>query len=322
MTNVFINSPLQALCTYEALNYYKIEDYCIYLVPSNVERNIIYLTEDILRSLGLKYYSLCFETYTQVISYKGFKKKVDTTIVGDYRSASMRLLAMKSLYKHGRVIYVDDGAASIGLFSTKHPFLKMGCRVMLKMIYPYIGYLHKRPQQEYFTMFEARDQRFTITQNTLAHVTNYFSTNNGNGTKEGLFILGTKYNCFFKVSEYLDFLKKILNDLDYKKYTYVYYCPHRGELNDPDVVAFCKIMGVEYYVTKGCVEVDFLTNNVRPKKIVSFGSTASYTLKNIYSNAESIVYMIPYDKMKKCDADDYRIVYKDMSEHNITIKTV
>lgn len=320
MTNVFVNSPLQALCAYEALMYYKIERFEVFVVPSVNETNIIYQTEFILKTLSFEYKILTFKDYVSVIKYKDLTaNSADICISGDYLSPIFRILMSKCIKRHGKVIYVDDGSSTVSLFKTKHPFIKRGFKTMAKMIIPTLYYYFKQPKEVVFSMFDDEGSVRNTVKNTFSNVTKCFNIVNNNSIKEGLFIIGTKYNIFFKTDEYLQFLNGILTKLDYKSFKNIYYCPHRAEINDPHVIQFCIDNNIEYYVTKGCVEVSFITDCVKPDAIVSLGSTASYTLQRIFPDSKSYVFMIPYEKMTSYDADDYRIIYNDMEKQGIVI---
>lgn len=322
MANIFINSPLQALCACQFIKQFNIKDIFIYVISGVNERNIIFQTESILKDFNYKYTLLSFNSYIELCRFKFDKDfKSNLCIIGDYLSPSLTLLAIKSINKNGEFIYLDDGNSTLGIFDGSRTVFNRSLRSSIKWIFPYLGKKSKIKKESFFSIYECKNKRFSVINNNFSEIIHHYRSESSPGYN-GLFILGTNYKVFLSIEEYLCFLNKVLLDLNYSEYESVYYCPHRMELNDQEIINFCSQKGIQYHIPKGCVEVDFLVHNVSIECIVSFGSSATFTLNKIFPDAKSYIYKFPNKNMKKNIKSNYNVLYRNMQENGIIVKSI
>lgn len=322
MVNIFIYSPFQALCACQYVKQCNLKDIFFYVISGVNQKNIIYLTESVLIDFNYEYTLLSFNSYIELCRFKFDKVNISNLcIIGDYLSPVLTFLALKSINKNGEFIYLDDGNSTLGIFEGSTTIFNCSFRNSIKWIYPYILKKIKIKKELFFSLYECKNKRFSVINNNFSEIIHHYRSDS-RARYNGLFILGTNYKLFFSVEDYLYFLNKVLLDLNYNKYDGVYYCPHRAELNDPEITNFCSQKGIHYHIPRGCVEVDFLVNNVSIECLVSFGSSATFTLNKIFPDTKSYIYKLPYNKMKKNIKDNYDAYYHKMQEYGIIIKSI
>jgi hypothetical protein len=113
--------------------------------------------------------------------------------------------------------------------------------------------------------------------------------------------------------EYFKIIKKIVFENNNNS---ILYCPHRKESED-NVNQILQIRGVDSFNSISSIEVFLIKNNICPKKVVGFTSTALITLDKIFNQkGEKIV--IESIKLK-LNSKLFLGLYKDIQNHQITI---
>ena len=108
---------------------------------------------------------------------------------------------------------------------------------------------------------------------------------------------------------YITYIKQIINDHSDRK---IIYLPHRRETITPELEALYND-NFTIYQPDAPVELDFMMRKIYPMHVVSFFSTALYTLKHLYSNAHIESYVIP-------DEDRYSNVRSLLKESYLALE--
>jgi hypothetical protein len=195
------------------------------------------------------------------------------------------------------VIYVDDGNSTLYLstgvipshiHSLKWKLVSLLCRMKRIRCYLYTIF----PIEKYDGL-----SIFHLPFNDL------FANYNHSVKQAGVFIIGTNTSVLnIDVEKYQNTLKQISDNYSNKEP--IIYCPHRRDHNVFD--DFCQDVGIQIFDTEVSVEFDFIKNKIFPKIIIGFGSTALYTLKKLYPQAE--VYNIEMERSNNYDEECFKYV--------------
>lgn len=279
MTLLFIESPLQIINAYEAIEKYNIKQYDIIVRLSNIKQNdeqIIYIITrlkiDNILFVNIRIKNKKIIDYLKLFFYR-FRYvflKIDKVFIGNYESGFFRLILKQ--FSKNQIILMDDGAKTINIQNNFRDTLNYNL----------------------FTMFD-----FKPYKNQIIVKNNYQlvqkNLQNLKIEEEKILFLGLKLSEINIVSQkyYLQQIDKIANYYKDKK---IIYIPHRGE-NQDKIAKINKISNLEVVQLHYPIELYGLYNKNIPYKVCSFYSTALFTMKNIY-NLEVESFMFDYDKTK------------------------
>ena len=139
----------------------------------------------------------------------------------------------------------------------------------------------------FFTFFEYEDLRVNIKKNDFSHV---LINRNKINEKDGIYIIGTNsrsLNLFLDEKNSVELhLTRLISYLK-NKYPnqFIYYCPHRMDLNNKELNSLMKENGISIMSTSFPVELNFLINDITPFMVVGFYSMAMNTLYRLYPQA-------------------------------------
>lgn len=274
-TAILISSPFQTLCALDALFEYpsKIPDFYTIEDSQNTDK-----IASLLADYGYRLTIVQPSSNTLMWYVNNFKrKKYDRIIVGDLFAFPLLILISIMAKWKTKVIYVDDGTSTLfintgllpnTIFTLKWKIVSGICQM-------------KRIKKVLYTIFPIdKFDSMPVIQHSFR---NLFTNINQSVYQQGVYIIGTNTSAIeIEVAKYKKVLKQILDK--YLESSPVLYCPHRRDHNQYE--EYCKNIGIGIFDTKVSVEYDFIKNNIYPKRIIGFGSTALYTLKRMFPLAE------------------------------------
>jgi hypothetical protein len=283
-----VNSPLQCICMFEAIQHYAIKDYDVVFRPDTVERNNI-MVKTILDGNGLTYKTIHMNHLYSVIPYL-FKRKVHYSLLfnGDYYGGGM-IAYLYSLIFAGRkakIIYIDDGVETLRMF-TNPPLQRLfrWTQKLMVRLFEILKVVKHIGKPYCFTIFDVHsNEQFEVERNTFEGLRKEIESS----PQKGVYIIGTNiYDPYVDKDDCLYLLKQLIVRLknDYPKED-IWYCPHRRNKDDSELLDILKEQSVNLFNTKISVEYDFVHNKINPFYVAGFGSTALYTLKLIYQGAK------------------------------------
>lgn len=284
---LLVESPFQLLCANEAIKHFKLDSSIIYirysLIKSNDEQinkllEILSPVASIKKNFIRVSNKRVSDYYKIIYNYTLFffkRKSVSKLFVGNLESSFF-----KSIYSHydrDRIVLLDDGAKTLTI--------------------------QKEFSQDYyydlFTIYRLKSiDKQNIFFNDFGWIKKQIKEKYEN---DNILFLGSKLNESGIISEeyYLELLKKISNYFVNKS---ILYIPHRGE--EPNKLKKISMMeNVTVKELKYPVELYGLYEEAIPKTVVSFYSTALYTMQTMY-NLKAISFMFEYDNSKYKDAID------------------
>ncbi|MBC8197450.1 MAG: hypothetical protein H8E60_06155 [Candidatus Marinimicrobia bacterium] len=281
----FVESPLQLLCAYEAIGYFKLKKFQIYIRLSNLSVNdnqiinICKLLFNKYEQNNIKYITIVpnlnFIAILKIILYKILIFKyifyIDKIAIGNYQSNFFSFLIKWVDTK--KVLLLDDGSGSLNVqkLLTKENAFDTFTFFRLEKKYNqniYINHFHRIKK---------------LVKNKIIH-------------NEIIFI-GSKISEVRIISEaeFLLLMQKIVKYFNKK----IIYIPHRGESNQK-INKLKKIKNIRIMTLNYPIEMIGIYNQNMYNTFVSFFSTALFTLKNIY-NIEPIAIKINYNNAKNKD---------------------
>jgi hypothetical protein len=270
---LFVESPLQLLNAYEAINKFNLINYKIVIRLSSEElndkqmKNIVnYLKIDNISYILIKTKNRTIFDYAKLIfnRIQYLFTKVDKVFIGNYHSGFLNLI-MKQFNKK-KIILLDDGSKTIAIQNdfTENNFYNIFSMYDIKAILN-----QKIYKNEYSCITKICKNKETRNQDIL--------------------FLGMKLSEYGIISEeyYMELITKISNYYNDKN---IIYIPHRGESQKKlSLIEEYKNISIKYLEYP--VELYGLYEDTIPYKVASFYSTALLTMKNIYKmEAESFIF--------------------------------
>lgn len=280
-TLFLLGSPFQCLCAFQAIRYYNIKNYTIFIPDTKGIEN----TEVLLQKKRESFTKINNNNMNGILSMLiKPHPKFETIFIGNYYDDSYLLIASLFSSRSSKICYLDDGTATMKLFSdTPLHFPTSISQKILKGVARMIFFAKRCSIYNYFTMFEVKSNKYNIVK------FDFILDNNALPTKpQGVYVIGNNSSDMeFKTLTYDDYY---LGLFEYLKLNYpneiIYYCPHRRDHNNADHKQKYSGKGVEWFDTEISVEYDFTENNIYPVAIYGLNSTALFTLKKIYPLSE------------------------------------
>lgn len=283
-TLFIVNSPFQCLCMLEAINYYSIKNFDVILRPDNIELNNE-MVKRILNEKGITY-RICrmhpvFDIIPLIFNFK--RKHYSKLFNGDYYFGGIFAYdySLISSNKGAEIYYFDDGVETLRLFSNPPMKREVGPKYwIIHFICGIFKYIRHIGKPHYFTIFNLKSNKFLIEKNTLSTL----KLNTKNREHKGVYIIGTNFDGIdIDKIDYFNLLKQLVSFCknNYKEET-IWYCPHRRNLDNEEMMSLLSDLGVSIFNTQITVEYDFVQRGINPQYIAGFGSTALYTLKTLY----------------------------------------
>lgn len=291
-TIFYASSPFQILCAIEAIYYYKISQYKFVLGSTDDIRDKQMFT--LLKQLNINYElfplnKLTNKTRLLLIFKSYFKHKnaiYNQAFIGDYFTLDFYLHLLPLVKRKSNIIYLDDGTSTIAILNGQiRTNLKF--KIKKKIISFCLSCKKINSFHYYFTIFsDIKNERFICFENKFSFMRKkkYYSS------PTDIFIIGTNTNAYcnelnIKISDFISKLNEIFKNLiDRNQRCKIIYIPHGRDSND-NIRKLCMAYGIEYRKLNVAIEYYMLKENIYPKSIYGFTSTALINLKKMYPNA-------------------------------------
>jgi len=317
LDNLFIiRSPLQLINALEAIEYFKLKNNILVLIYNNTDntniqmdkiaayyswKKIIVVNQEQKKSKMLDYVKLIKKIKSTPYNYVFFSN------FGSVQRIILANLKIKNLF------FIDDGVETVNRY--KNVFVKGGInKFRLKLARFWLFGLKTKIKNNinlftYFDLKPFRDSK--IIQNNLE---NFQKKYLNNSLKDNFtYLLGqplVSTNLLTK-NDYFLYIDKIVSLADKK----IIYIPHRTEVISDRL----KLYESNIFEIKNInmpVEMYFLENNIYPLHVVSFMTTAFFTLKKLFSKTKFSYVYIPSSKILERH-DDVESAYKFIEELNL-----
>lgn len=291
-TLFIIETPFQALCAFEAIDHFKIQsfDFKILYFEKAALKNL----ENLMIKKGMPY----TKEYAPHIIFKvlprifALNKYYDRIFIGYYYCLTSFAVAATYASFRSKIIYLDDGAQTLEIFSDTPPKRFNSVKQKLvQYLFSMIFALKFTQKFSYFTIYQVCSKKYNIILNDLSHLKSRITIEN-----DGIYILGTNPSVLeFKNHSYQELILQLHK---YLKLNYplhpIYYCPHRRDINNEQINVLCGELNITIFETEVSVEYDFPLKNINPELIIGFTSNALFTLKMIFPNTriESVDYSL------------------------------
>ncbi|WP_134015629.1 polysialyltransferase family glycosyltransferase [Modicisalibacter xianhensis] len=203
-----------------------------------------------------------------VVCYLMYFMWAGRAVIGDENSGVYRVL--KYVLPPSRIIFLDDGVAT----------------------------LSSKSKLKRFTIFHTKDS----INNEFLHVSEKISKSSKGAGEEKVIFVGGKLSeaGICSKEDYFLYLRYVLNEIKEAGEGKVLYIPHRGEYNYKDFFTKknCNIFNVEIYENNLPVELIALEKRIRIKHVVSFFSTAMFSMAMIYKDANFVFYELPHNDIQ------------------------
>lgn len=284
----FVESPLQLLNAFEAISYYKIKTYRIVVRLSGNSQSdvqIIHTAELLsLNPVNVKYIHIRASERTifdyikaLLVSFRYLLVNVKYVFIGNLDSSLFNVVVPQ--ISRDKVIFLDDGAKTI--------------------IHSYRNYAAFK---KCFTMFKSsNDSDSQCGLNQYDNLKQKILMQCPVIDASAVFFLGQKLSEIGLITEelYLSILRDVVQRYPGVE---IYYIPHRGE--SAEKIEVIKSLGnIKVLVLDYPVELYGICNKQIPSKVISFYSTALYSMSVIYGIKSEAIKISNLSK----DAD---IVYK------------
>ncbi len=291
MYNLFITrTPMQIVNAFEAAQYFSAAQNILVIIENNQDNN----PQQIQKVIEIFNLNTVFDDIIKVEN-KGKSKFIqsielikllnknqyDTVYLGSYGGVGKLLLAN---LEYRQSYLIDDGTATLVAHKTIMRNLNktnIGFKELRALLF---GLKIKIKRQiKFFTIFNLEQvENETIVKHTFENVKKRFSLLQKNN--DTIYLLGQSLTDFKIVSKekYLCYLQQIADKYSNQK---IIYMPHRAEilheelhhLENDNFTIMTNTMPIELY---------FLVNKIYPKHVISFFTSALYTLDVLFSKSK------------------------------------
>ncbi|MEL0659749.1 hypothetical protein V6255_11430 [Psychromonas arctica] len=303
---LFIESPLQLLNAYEAVNYFKLSSYRIIIRLSGKKNNdnqllhliaFLQIKEFEIININAKeknfidfckiFFFICKYTCNSLIS--------DRIFLGNFGAGFFSILL--KIYNKNKVILLDDGSKTL---SIQRSFSNINYYTLFSL----------------YSLRPIKNQR--IYKNRYSMTLNMLNDLDRKTDGKSVLFLGAKIAEIGMVKEeyYLSLMKEI--SIYYSAFNII-YIPHREE-NPFKLELISQYLNIKVKKIDYPVELYGIYENIIPVKVASFFSTALITMMNIYKlDVESFCFDYSSVKNKKSLDELYDYQEKYMSVIKLVI---
>jgi len=316
-----IASPLQLLNAVEAINYFKTKNNILILMYNSRLNSIDHAQK--LHLLNERDWNeIIFYDLGKITKKKRFFKQVklikklkkvyyDYLFCGDFGTIQQALMAnlnVKNIY------LLDDGTATIVTYNRlkeKNFFQRFSFSQKMKLFRYILANLNYKFKQNvnFFTIFNLKSlPHMKVIQHNFSHLKS--SIIKECKKSSNIYILGQNYVAVGRMTEekYIEYLQKIIQRISKKYHGKIIYKPHRSEIVSN---AYKSLVNENFFIdgdiSQGPIETSLIHNHIYPSVIVSFISSALFTLEKIFPDSK--IYSI-------------RIKQKDLLVDKATLKEI
>lgn len=327
-----VNSPLEMISAIEARKHFKIENTYLLLYISNTDKKVInYLIQksdhwNTIKWLSRKsYYGV---SWIRLI--KRFKKeKFDYFFmpIGNLSAHFLFNLNYKKYY------FLDDGTYTLtlldffiknkdiskkmSLFEGRGKFgFKYDLIEKLHLLFGHKFRINKKMYPSFFTFFELKDMDgLEVVKNDFKWFQS-FSKDTSSFKKEDniIYIIGSALvtDKIISMDYYIKFLNKIKNKFPKKDIVYIL---HRRETSD-QIKKIKQQTELNIKKNKYIIEIDFFMNEITPTHVVSYVSTALFTLKKLYNkNIQIDSFLMDINEINKTRQEDFKYILNQQNKY-------
>jgi hypothetical protein len=323
MSNLFIvRSPLQLINSLEAIEYFQLTQNILVLIYNNTTntntqmdnlislykwKTIIKVNEKQKRSKYLEY-----------IKFVKFLKQESYHYLFFSNLGSIHKLILANI-KRKRTIYLDDGVETITRYNTIFKPQKLNQFKLRQIRFLLAGLKIKIDEKiDLFTYFDLKPLKNSqIIKNTLSNFQKKYLKESQKD--ENIYFIGqplVKTN-LLKEDDYFYYLEHILSIYSQK----IIYIPHRTEIISKRLHSYISEK-FEIRDINMPIELYFLQNAIYPNHIISFMTTAFFTLQKLYINTTLSYIYIPTNKILERQQDvagAYKFI-NNLNIHKIEVK--
>ncbi len=306
-------TPMQIINAIEAINYFNTKNNILVLIfkprdDNNLQLEKIaklYLWNKIIRVNNNLKKSKYIEYIKLINELKNFH--YNYIFFGNFTSIYKIII---SNIKKEHLYLIDDGSATIHIYKNILIPNKINSLSIKELRFLLIGFKTKiKDKINIFTYFTLPyDERFPVVENKLT----YFKEklNKENFIEEDIIFLGQPLasSNFISQTDYSNYLKSIKKIKDKK----IIYIPHRFENINSELKEledrYFKILPIDIPI-----ELYFIYNSIIPTHIISFCTSATFTLEKIYPSLLCENIIIPKEKFLKKQKEFY-LCYDTLQE--------
>lgn len=288
-----VNSPLQVLCAFEAIEYFSIKTFLfvlsIFESPRNKqlfqlmeEKKLPFMVERLDRlnyNLGLK------SIVKKYIIYNRYHR----AFVGDEESMAMKFYAYKYLAPCSTIAYLDDGNRTLNMlkgvrFINNTPWERKREKRFLQLTMT-------KDTKTYFTIYhDIENTKYRLIPNDFTSLIARRSRKNGE--KKNIYFIGTNIDIYCQkigldINLYWHYLcmafSKIKRLFPNEE---IIYIPHGRDVS-PITEKICYEQGVLFKRIDTSIEYYMINQNYLPVAFFSYTSTALFTLKKMFPETDS-----------------------------------
>ncbi len=302
MHNLFIvRSPLQIMNAYEASRHFNTTQNILVIIHNAGSKNIEQIKNMVdifnLDNIWSKIIEIEDNKKSKFFKYVKLIKslqqnKYETIFIGDFGTIFKSLLANLE-YKQSYLM--DDGTATIITHKTISTYFHKRKLRLKELRFLLFGLKAKiKKDINFFTIFNLKQlNNEIIVKHTFNNVKKRFLSHKHHD--DTIYLLGqnlTQGNIVTK-EKYIYYIRQIINRYKNKK---IIYMPHRTEILHKEL----KDLVNDNFIIKDTtmpIEIFFLKNQVYPKHIISFFSTALFTLNVMFDKSKIESFVINLDEI-------------------------
>lgn len=289
LNNLFIvKTPLQIINSIEAIHSFNLQNNILVLVENKEKLNL--QMKDLSKLIKWKeiIYFKTTNSFRDIQSSLTIIKKLNKIKFENIffsRFGTIQRLLIANLKKNS-VYYIDDGVETITIYNNTlipNTINKLNFRQLSRFRYLFFGLkINIQDNINLFTYFDLQPLKYSkVVSNKLEYFREIYM--NKSVLDKKIYILGQPLveRKFISEELYLKYLKNIIENSIYD----IVYIPHIGEKNDSAVYKINKnnftVLNIDVPI-----ELFFLKKSIVPMEIISFFTTAFFTLKFLYPKSE------------------------------------
>lgn len=284
-----VQTPFQAMCAINAIRQLKIENYelSLHLHPNTEKRNK--QTIELADMYGLrynveKYKPIGFANLLGLLFKR--RNRFNRVFLGTHLYHDGYYYALKMMKRKGNLVLLDDGVATLSLL--EGDYKTTGMSAIYMAMYKAIAKLRGIKLNNVFTVYkDILNPRWNIAFNNISLLRQFKSSSE----EKIVYFIGTNNSGFIErrgVDE-VAFKQMLYNVLKRMRAIYpsdkIIYIPH-GRDKSTFAKDYCEEFGFEFRPLDINVEIYILSQDIIPKSIYGFTSSALYNLKMIFPELE------------------------------------
>jgi len=298
---IIVESPLQLLCAYEAIYYFKLE-YSLYIILTENELNNLQIKNMVVKLklrktnyLRITAKKNIFNILSIIGYYVQFRlKHYSIYIIGDYFSRKLNIFTF--FIDKNKILLLDDGVAT---FKIQKELKKQNIPISLYTMFQIEAFSNQKIFYNNFMCLKCKFQTKT-SKNTVVFI--------------GAKLVDLK---ILDISTYINIIKKALSSSQGDEFLYF---PHRGT-SEKNLKEVSNIKGLDIIDIETTLEFHLLSNSIKPIEIYSIVSTALFSLSSIFEDSNVVAYKPKF--LASDRQQDIENVYKEMENTNrINIVTI